>query len=110
MAGTVKLVALLAATALLMRGPVKTCTRHSIRAESGVCSGKDPASVDIRAATDRRITRSSIGVYTRRETRGPRSGSQTKTDVGIFKTKAGRAGAGNAAHHIELIGYVAAKS
>jgi hypothetical protein len=93
-------VALLAATALLTRGPLNTAPD----------TGKDPASVRIRAATDGRITGSCVGVDACRETRGTRSRSQTKTDVSVLKTEAGCAGACNTAHHIELISYVAAKS
>ena len=47
-------------------------TRYSIRTERGIGAGKNPASVDVRAATDRRIARRAVGVYARREIRGTR--------------------------------------
>src|SRR6185369_4195248 len=78
--------------------------------ESGIRTGINPSTVSIRAATDGWVAWCGVGINTGREISWSRSRSQTKTDVGIFKTKACRTCAGNAAHHVQLIGYVAAKS
>src|SRR5678815_5474143 len=81
-------------------------TRNGVGAESGIRTGKDPSSVSISAATNGRITRRGVGVSTGCEICGSRSRRQTKTDVCVFKTEACRTGAGNAAHHIQLVGNV----